>query len=97
MNKEAVEFVKARLKHAREYDPMGPNSSARYGSAAASIEKQSVIKMLEELLALLAKPCEWKWNKNSSMWEPECRDMPWRYIKPEFCPFCGQPIKEITE
>lgn len=39
------------LKYAKGYDPYGPNSVSRYGRAAAGMEKVSIIKRLERILA----------------------------------------------
>ena len=38
------------LEHAENYDPYGPNSASRYGSGAAAMEKEGVIKRLKQIL-----------------------------------------------
>lgn len=60
---------------------------------------------INQALALRAKPCEWKWNEELYEFTTSCKETfsmtHWlrERIRTTFrtCPFCGQPIKEITE
>lgn len=55
-------------------------------------------EFIDQALALLAKPCEWKevGSNLQGMCKTGCGKT---YTKQhyEFCPFCGRPIKEIKE
>jgi len=60
---------------------------------------QYLLEFIDQALALLAKPCEWKWNKKDKYWDTACGCAHvWqeKHLDTRFrsCPFCARPIKE---
>lgn len=51
-----IKELEGWLKRAEAYDPHGPNSAGRFGSAGVQMEVNSVIKKLKELLTPTPKP-----------------------------------------